>query len=76
MHVVTWFALWQLKEHTSWAALEAVLLLMIPIFLNAISYQSVPEAGDVNEFDMRCGSGNCAGTFHANHGVVLTANSH
>lgn len=53
VHVINWFALWQLRGHTSWAAPEALLLLMIPLFLNAASYLSAPEAGDVNEFDMR-----------------------
>ena len=31
VHVVNWFALWPLRYHTSWTALEAVLLLLIPI---------------------------------------------
>jgi len=53
VHVVNWFALWPLRYHTSWTALEAVLLLLIPIFLNAASYLSIPEAGDDDEFDMR-----------------------
>lgn len=53
VNVVSWFALWELRDHASWAALDALLLLLIPIFLNAASYLSFPEAGDENEFDLR-----------------------
>jgi hypothetical protein len=53
VQVVNWFALWQFRDHTAWAAEEAVLLMMVPILLNAVSFLSVPEAGDANEIDMR-----------------------
>lgn len=53
VNVVSWFALWELRDHPSWAALDALLLLLIPIFLNAASYLSFPEGGDDNEFNLR-----------------------
>lgn len=53
VNVVSWFALWDLRDHPSWTALEALLLLLIPILLNAASYLSFPEGGDDNEFNLR-----------------------
>ena len=52
-NVVSWFDLWGLRDHQSWAAPEALLLLLTPIFMNAASYLSFPEPGDDNEFNLR-----------------------
>lgn len=51
--IISWFALWPLREHTTWSALEALLLLLIPIFLNAACYLAVPNLGEGSEFNMR-----------------------
>lgn len=53
VHVVNWFTMWEFRDHTTWTALQALLLLLIPILLNAVSYLSFAEIGEGNEFDMR-----------------------
>src|SRR5262245_29559570 len=43
VQIISWFALWRLRELTAWTALEALLLLLVPILLNAVSYLAVPD---------------------------------
>lgn len=53
IQIVAWFGLWQLREHTAWSMLEAQMLLLTPIFFNAVSCLAAPALGEGSEFDMR-----------------------
>ncbi len=53
VQVATFLSLWDLKDHSSWTVLLALLLLLIPILLFAASYLAAPNLADVGDLDMR-----------------------
>lgn len=53
INVASWLSMWDARDHPTWTVLEALLLLLVPMFLYIVSYLAVPDPDKGGQCDMR-----------------------
>jgi hypothetical protein len=53
VNVASWLSMWDVRDHATWTVLEALLLLLVPMFLYIVSYLAIPDPDNDDQLDMR-----------------------
>lgn len=52
-HVSSWFSFWRFAGQATWTAIEAIVVLLVPILLYLVSHLAVPDLEDERSHDLR-----------------------